>query len=75
MVQLDEELVQLADVISQHTNISNTKIQKAGTCSGTCLELLNTNNQYFIKKNETKCGKCLGSVGEMWNVKVGIYKI
>ena len=35
---------------------------KAGTCSGTCLELLTTDNQIVNRGNGTKSGKCLGSV-------------
>ena len=35
---------------------------KAGTCSGTCLELSTTDNQLINQKNGTKSGKCLGSV-------------
>ena len=36
---------------------------KAGTCSGTCLELSITDNQIVNQKNGTKFGNCLGSVG------------
>ena len=34
----------------------------SGTCSGTCLELLATDNQIVNRGNGTKCGNCLGSV-------------
>jgi hypothetical protein len=40
-------------------------LAKAGTCSGTCLELLTTDNQLLNQKNGTKSGNCLGNVGKL----------
>jgi hypothetical protein len=40
-------------------------LAKAGTCSGTCLELSKSDNQLLNQKNGTKSGNCLGSVWEI----------
>ena len=44
---------------------------KAGTCSGTCLELSITDNQIVNRGNGTKCGKCLGQVEGVFRSNFG----